>query len=145
VKQVCQKCKGTLWVCENHSDQVAHECNYCGGAGEPCECNPEAKMPPGTTIIFGHMNNAELDDFITHAESNFVPFAMVFGEGFLHHAILIAKELRDARAERQKILDFIDEFRGSEKERHSMFSEGYDYALHQIEQVMGVADEQPRD
>jgi hypothetical protein len=53
--------------------------------------------------------------------------------------------LREAAAERQKILDFIDEFRGSEEERHPMFSEGYDYALHQIEQVMGVADEQPRD
>lgn len=98
-------------------------------------------MPPDTTIVFGHMNNAELDDFIAHAENNFMPFAMIFGEGFLQHAILIAKELRDARAERQKIVDFIEEFRGSEKERHPMFSEGYDYALHQLKQVMGDSDE----
>ncbi len=49
--------------------------------------------------------------------------------------------LREVAADRQKIVDFIEEFRGSEKERHPMFSEGYDYALHQIEQVMGDSDE----
>lgn len=36
----CPKCKGSGWVCENHSDEVAHECRHCGGAGVPCVCNP---------------------------------------------------------------------------------------------------------
>ena len=48
----CPNCNGTLWVCENHPDQVAHECPYCEGAGMPCECNPEAQFPSGTEIIF---------------------------------------------------------------------------------------------
>jgi len=48
----CNKCNGTLWVCENHPDQEAHECPYCGGAGEPCECNPGALPPPGTVVIW---------------------------------------------------------------------------------------------
>lgn len=48
----CPNCNGTLWVCENHSDQVAHKCPYCDGAGSPCECNPEAQFPPDTEIIF---------------------------------------------------------------------------------------------
>ena len=48
----CPKCKGTLWVCENHPDQVAHECNFCGGAGMPCECNPDAQNPPGMEVIW---------------------------------------------------------------------------------------------
>ena len=34
----CNKCNGTLFVCENHPDQEAHKCKHCGGAGMPCEC-----------------------------------------------------------------------------------------------------------
>ena len=37
----CKKCNGTMWVCENHPDQEAHECVYCEGAGMPCECHPD--------------------------------------------------------------------------------------------------------
>ena len=48
----CPDCNGTLWVCENHPDQVAHECPYCDGAGMPCDCNPKAEFPPGTEVIF---------------------------------------------------------------------------------------------
>ena len=40
--KVCNKCNGTLFVCENHPDQEAHECVYCGGAGMPCECTKKA-------------------------------------------------------------------------------------------------------
>lgn len=34
----CNKCNGTFFVCENHTDQEAHQCKHCGGAGMPCEC-----------------------------------------------------------------------------------------------------------
>ena len=36
---------------------------------------------------------------------------------------------RVAAAEREAVLDTIDEFIGAERERHPMFSEGYDHAL----------------
>ncbi len=49
----CPNCNGTLWVCENHPNQEAHECVFCGGAGMPCECNPEAKFPPGFITLWG--------------------------------------------------------------------------------------------
>ena len=39
----CNKCNDTEWVCENHSDQEAHKCNHCEGAGKPCECTHPAK------------------------------------------------------------------------------------------------------
>jgi hypothetical protein len=39
---VCNKCNDTKWVCENHPDQEAHECKYCGGAGMRCECTKKA-------------------------------------------------------------------------------------------------------
>ena len=26
----CNKCNGTLFVCENHPDQEAHQCKHCG-------------------------------------------------------------------------------------------------------------------
>lgn len=35
----CKVCKGGGWVCENHPDQIAHECPHCEGAGMPCPCN----------------------------------------------------------------------------------------------------------
>ena len=47
----CSNCNGTLWVCENHPNKEAHNCIFCDGAGKPCECNPDALMPPGTTVI----------------------------------------------------------------------------------------------
>jgi len=42
VKKICNKCNNTDWVCENHPDQEAHACKYCGGAGMPCECIKKA-------------------------------------------------------------------------------------------------------
>ena len=46
---------------------------------------------------------------------------------------MIKKAVRD---ERQHILDFIEEFRGAEQNRNDMFSEGYDYALHHMAQLI---------
>ena len=40
------------------------------------------------------------------------------------------------REERQQMIDFIEEFRGAEQNRNDMFSEGYDYALHHMEQLI---------
>ena len=40
------------------------------------------------------MTDRELDDFIKHGETGFMPFALVFGEGWAKQAIEIAKELR---------------------------------------------------
>ena len=34
----CNKCNGSLFVCENHPNQEAHQCKHCKGAGMPCEC-----------------------------------------------------------------------------------------------------------
>ena len=39
-------------------------------------------------------------------------------------------------AEQTAVLQTIEEFMGSEKERHPMFSDGYDYALSHIEQFV---------
>ena len=36
----------------------------------------------------------------------------------------------------QEMLDFIEEFMGSEQERHPMFSEGYDLALLHMKQLI---------
>lgn len=46
---------------------------------------------------------------------------------------MIKKAVRD---ERQHMLDFIEEFRGAEQNRNDMFSEGYDYALHHMAQLI---------
>lgn len=45
----CTICQGEGWVCENHPQEAWNEGNpkCCGGAGQPCACNPEADMPPG--------------------------------------------------------------------------------------------------
>lgn len=48
---MCNLCRDTLWVCENHPTEPAHDCQYCEGAGMPCVCNPGAEFPPGMTII----------------------------------------------------------------------------------------------
>ena len=34
------------------------------------------------------------------------------------------------------VLDFVDEFMGAERERHPMFSDGYDYALSQVKEFV---------
>ena len=43
---------------------------------------------------------------------------------------------RAIQAEREVVLDTIDELMGMERERHSMFSEGYDHALGHIGQFI---------
>lgn len=49
----CTVCQGEGWVCEDHPDKAWDSGNgCCGAAGAPCVCNPEAKMPPGSTIIW---------------------------------------------------------------------------------------------
>jgi hypothetical protein len=52
----CSICRGTGWVCENHSTTAWHEgladCG-CGGAGVKCEFNQDPEMPPGTLIVTG--------------------------------------------------------------------------------------------
>lgn len=46
----CAKCRGAGWLCEIHPDQpFPHD--DCPGPGDPCSCNPEQAMPPGTRII----------------------------------------------------------------------------------------------
>ena len=37
-----------------------------------------------------------------------------------------------ASEERKAVLEMIDEFIGMERDRNAMFSDGYDYALHQV-------------
>ena len=44
--------------------------------------------------------------------------------------------------ERQVVLDAIDELRGMERSRNNMFSEGYDYALGHIKEVVDSRGEQ---
>ena len=46
----CDICNDELWVCENHDCTPWEDCD-CGGAGMPCVCNPEAKLPPNFTIL----------------------------------------------------------------------------------------------
>lgn len=54
---MCTICDDTLWVCENHRDKpwdgLSDRSCDCGGAGEPCECNPDALMPPGFKVTCG--------------------------------------------------------------------------------------------
>ena len=67
----CNKCNGTLFVCENHPDQEAHQCKHCGGAGMLCECT-KISEPIGNTkqlpIRWMHINGTVIkvenpDDF----------------------------------------------------------------------------------
>ncbi len=46
----CEICNGELWVCENHDCISWWHCD-CGGAGTPCVCNPEAKLPPDFKVL----------------------------------------------------------------------------------------------
>lgn len=55
----CSLCKGEGWRCEKHPEREwPHD--DCPGPGEPCQCNPDGKMPPGTTVIWdserGYLN-----------------------------------------------------------------------------------------
>ena len=46
----CPRCKGALWVCEDHPQAAWSEgcgIEQCGGTGVACVCNPDGKMPPG--------------------------------------------------------------------------------------------------
>ena len=67
----CNKCNGSLFVCENHPDQEAHQCKHCGGAGMLCECT-KISEPIGNTkqlpIRWMHINGTVIkvenpDDF----------------------------------------------------------------------------------
>ena len=53
-------------------------------------------------------------------------------EGFARFAALVAA------AERQAVLDTIDELMGMERERHPMFSEGYDHALLHLKEFVSA-------
>lgn len=57
MSEVCHRCGGERWVCENHPDEAWSEHGCTCGAGMPCglcnvcdEFTPPA-LPPGTTII----------------------------------------------------------------------------------------------
>lgn len=55
-RKECLKCRGLLWVCENHPDKPWDIDNEVGGgcdcgAGMPCECNPMAMPIPGSVTI----------------------------------------------------------------------------------------------
>lgn len=41
-----------------------------------------------------------------------------------------------AAAERKAVLEMIDEFFGMERDRNTMFSDGHDYALHQVKEFV---------
>lgn len=41
-----------------------------------------------------------------------------------------------AAAERKAVLEMIDEFVGMERDRNTMFSDGHDYALHQVKEFV---------
>ena len=53
--QTCTRCGGCLWVCEEHPLAAWDErCAVDGcdsGCGIPCVCNPEARIPPGFTVL----------------------------------------------------------------------------------------------
>lgn len=46
------------------------------------------------------------------------------------------------KRERRAVLDTVDELRGAERERNSMFSDGYDHALGHIEEFVRGRNEQ---
>jgi hypothetical protein len=51
--------------------------------------------------------------------------------------------VRKANSLKTKMINFVDEFAGSEQIRHPMFSEGYDYALWQINQIIKDTENDP--
>ena len=59
---MCNLCRDSLWVCENHPTEPAHDCQYCEGAGMPCVCNPGAEFPPGTMFIEGFIITGDEDE-----------------------------------------------------------------------------------
>jgi hypothetical protein len=52
------------------------------------------------------------------------------------HAFARAVEAIARAHEREAVLITVDELMGSEKDRHPMFSDGYDYALGHIEEFV---------
>jgi hypothetical protein len=44
---------------------------------------------------------------------------------------------------RTRMLEFVEEFIGAEQCRHPMFSEGYDYALWQMKQIIEKTEHDP--
>lgn len=55
----CEKCNDTGWVCENHPDKPwetgeDNDCD-CGGAGMPCECNPNEIMHGSPVRLIGRV------------------------------------------------------------------------------------------
>lgn len=59
---MCDLCRDSLWVCENHPNQPAHDCEFCDGAGMPCVCNPGAEFPPGVKLVMGFIEVQFGDD-----------------------------------------------------------------------------------
>jgi hypothetical protein len=55
-----------------------------------------------------------------------IEYFYVYPDALEHFANLIAA------AERKAVLEMIDEFVGMERDRNTMFSDGHDYALHQV-------------
>lgn len=49
---------------------------------------------------------------------------------------LVSLANKAVEKERSHLLDFIEEFTGAERERHPMFSEGYDLALLHMKQFL---------
>jgi hypothetical protein len=54
----------------------------------------------------------------------------------MENALSALKEGAGMTDLKQALLDFIEEFRGSQQDRHPMFSEGYDLALFHVEQLI---------
>ena len=52
---MCEICEDGGWICEVHPNKTwesggNNDCD-CGGAGEPCKCNPRGALPPGFRVI----------------------------------------------------------------------------------------------
>lgn len=64
----CPHCKGTGWVCEQHSDQpMGHD--GCLGPGMPCElCAPDGELPglPPGFVPVGQLVGEQPDDEAEH-------------------------------------------------------------------------------
>lgn len=47
----CPKCKGLLWLCEEHGTPWEDSSSCCPGPGMPCECNMKAELPDGFKVL----------------------------------------------------------------------------------------------
>ncbi len=59
----CPNCKGRLWVCENHPNKAFEDECECG-AGMPCECNREAILGPGSTVLVDESGIVDVPRFL---------------------------------------------------------------------------------